>query len=385
MASSDGKEVILDNENVEDGMEPAERTKRLYSDKLLDSFNKLKTSFEKSLSDKIESPVLGSVQSSSLLQSKSKLSSLLDTYKSKGISLTPLSSTQQGDEVEPEIVGAAAPSATAPCIISQSSVSNSDVMVGAANKPIVLPDYLLDQDSMNKVKKQQSNRITLQQLQETANLRTAINNAVKHGIYVHSASEVKYKNQQNGRLYQPPPSPPKHRPTQRPQYNPQPYNPFRPPSQYNTPPPQPPTPSYYPQPQPQPPQYTQLLPESNPNFSHYGDFFNNFWQNLVGEAGPEIGSARSDFSYVDKDAKKSSVSPDEKLVNPLPVDNQSMKSKNKQDDADDDVVDKMMAKAAQQLASEGIVSNTVESYVNSVDTPPIELNQVNIKFQHINI
>ncbi|XP_031625966.1 uncharacterized protein LOC116342472 [Contarinia nasturtii] len=391
-ASIDGKEVILDNEN---GMETPERIKRLYSDKLLDSFNKLKTTFEKSLSDKLESPVLGAVQSSSILQGKSKLSSLLDTYKSsistglsKGISLAPLTSIHHGDETESselENVGAAMPCITSEPSVSSVALSQSDETVGAAAKPIVLPDYLLDQNSMKKVKKPQSNRISLQQLQETANLRTAINNAVKHGIYVHSASEVKYKNsQQNSRLNQAPPSP-NRRPTQQ---RPTQYNPFR--SQYTTPrpPPQPqyntPRPThappsyYYPQ---QPPQYSPYPPPSSgnfpPNFSQYGDFFNSFWQNLVGDAGPQIGSARSDFSYVDKDSKSPKASPDEKLINPLPGDNESsMKEKINLGDNDDDVVEKMMAKAAQQLANEGIVSNTVESYANSVEVPSIETNQV---------
>lgn len=317
---------------------------------------------EKTIADKLDNPILESIRNSPLLKGKSKFPSLLDTYKttlgSRGVSSVPLCPcppqtlpTQEqipgnqasigGLETVPNGPFSLVPLLSGP--LSSSSQAIDESSLGDAHKPVVLPDYLMDKTIFKK-KPMNFNRITSQQLKETAELRKEINDAVKHGFYVHSASEVKNMNQKSSENLQP-------------QYYPTEYYappttpaPLPPPSQFNWP----------------------VLPT-------FDDFYAKFWQGLFGprQLGKEqsLGSVRSDFSYVPDE--QPSVSADEQLINHLPNINVPAIDGMGHDAADDNdkSMERMMAKSAEQMRLQGIVSNTVESYANSEEAPSIEENQ----------
>lgn len=332
-----------------------DRSKRLYTEKIRESLDRIKVSLEKTLAEKLESPILGSIRNSPLLKGKSRLPSLLDTYKSsfgsRGISLTPYPCphqklpTQETIPAKDALVGTVASMPTE--ILSPPS--QNDALLGDAHKPVVLPDYLMDKDEQKKKKKTHPNRITMQQLKETADLRKEINYAVKQGIYVHSASEVKNMKQKIADNDPPPNIPSQYVPS----------------SEDNLPTP------------PPVPQYPSFNPPAFPSFEN---FYNDFWQNLFGSSQkriqePSLGSARSDFSYV-PDQKPS---PDEQIVNHLPSENEPIDDgfvHGADSHSNDKAIEAMMVKAAEQMKSKGIISNTVESYANSEAAPFIEENRV---------
>ncbi|XP_055310866.1 uncharacterized protein LOC129573788 isoform X2 [Sitodiplosis mosellana] len=360
-ASADSEEVISGDK---DGETEIDRPKRLYAEKIRESLDKIKLSLEKTIADKLDSPILGSIRNSSLLKGKSKLPSLLDTYKttfeSRGVSLAPPPCPHQTlptQEQIPVSVGNVATVSTGPFPIgplsiaplSSSSQPIGESSLGDAHKPVVLPDYLMDKDVAKKKKKLTNpNRISMQQLKETADLRKQINYAVKHGIYVHSASEVQNMNQKSAEVVPESNVPPQYYPAE--YYEP-------------TTPAPPPPPQFYP-----------------PAFPSFDNFYSSFWQGLFGAPRKitkeqTLGSARSDFSYVPEE--KPSVSADEQLVNHLPNENEP--SDDEMDhgaDTNEKTIEKMMAQAAEQMMIQGIVSNTVESYANSEEAPFIEANRV---------
>lgn len=346
---TDGKTIILNNDHGQRKSDDGERGKRFATARIKASLDKFKSSLEKTLNDK-ESSILGSIRNSSIL-AKSKLPSLLDTVRlsiesglAKGINLSPLQSTQQTKT--PAAIpnaGKKVAIASAPTAKLSSLLKADEQSVGDAHRPIVLPDYLQDKDAAKHTQFSHG-QITAKQLKEAADLRNQIKYAVKHNIYVHSASEVKNMNR-------------------KPAVNDDPTDP-----------------EYFPQEEiittttPAPVQPYQNQP--------FEVFFSNFWNNLIGRKKPKkiskfvgepsLGSARSDFSYV----PEPSQSPDEKIINPVPHEDEfEMENVNDGDDQEA-IVQKMMAKAAEQMMSHGIVSNTVESYVNSVDVPNIETSQV---------
>lgn len=321
--------------------------------------DKIKVSLEKSITDKLESPILSSIRDISVLKGKSKVQSLLDTYKqgSRGVNLAPspcqhqILPTQEMIPAKDTLLGNVALSSIDAS--STPSQATDGATLGAAHGPVVLPDYLIDKNTVNKRKKPSNpNRITMQQLREASDLRKEINYAVNHGIYVHSASEVKNMNQQSVDVVPSPQmSPPQYLP---PQY----YAPTTPA------PPPPPPPQYY-----------------APQYPTFNNLYSNFWQNLFGSSQKvastreqTVGSVRSDFSFVPDE--KPSMSPDEQLVNHLSNEDEHKTEQDTDGDDTQKTIEKMMAKAAEKMMSQGIVSNTVESYANSEDAPYIEVNQV---------
>lgn len=348
MLPLDEKEVILNNEDSGSESDDGDRAKRFATARIRASLDKIKSSLEKSLNDK-ESGILGSIRSGSIL-GKSKLPSLLDTVKlpklsiatglTKGITLSSLQNAQQIKTPEPN-TGKKATITPVPTAKSSSMPQTGEQSLGDAHKPIVLPDYLQDKDA-GKHAKFSHGQITSQQLKEAANLRNEIKYAVKHNIYVHSASEVKNMNQKT------------------PAYD------------------DPNDPGYFPEETTTTTTPAPIQPYRNQPFEI---FFSNFWDNLIGRKKParfftpkeqSLGSARSDFSYV----PEPSQSPDEKIINPVPHEDESEIDNFDGSDDHEAIVKKMMAKAAEQMMTHGVVSNTVESYVNSVDVPFIETSQV---------
>lgn len=355
VASTDGKEVISDNQD-EIHMEDVERIKRLSTAKLKESLDKISQSVGKSLNAKLDSSLLESIRT------KTKIPSLLD-YKSidlsKRINLSPLLGSRQTTASSPATSAAKATvncqtaTTAAPTVVPNKPAVDRKIdgtspstrtitgtrtptttdkakaeQVGDA-KPIVLPEYLMDKDT-KKTTKFAHNRITAQQLKETSDLRNEINYAVKHNIYVHSSSDVKNMNQKKVVEEQ----------TEEPVYT-------------------------------EPPR---------PAPSSFESFFADFWDNLVGRSkrkkgGPILGSARSDFSYVSDD--KSSQSDDQGMFDPSPHDiNSPGVAEDGIIDDEEATVEKMMAKVAAQAMNDGIVSNTVESYANNLDAPQYEVSQV---------
>lgn len=337
-----------------------ERSKRLSTAKIKGKLDKISTSLDKKIAEKLESSddILGSIRSSSsLLKSKTKLPALLDGYKSSiGSSLSrldlhsllkPLYSTKQttptptpSPPTTKTTTSASVPApAPAPASSFKSTAQNSHGPVKTAavseSKPVVLPDYLKEADSQPK-KKHAPNQITVQQLRETANLRKEINYAVSHNIYAHSSTEVKNldQNDAHAQLSQT--------------------------SDGQT--------------VIEPPHYVEPSPPS------FENFFSDFWHNLIGRASPlqsreqSVGSARSDFSYVPDNSNK------QVIIDPSPQDYASNNYSDTThdatvDDADDATVEQMMAKAAMKVMKEGIISNTVESYANTGEKPDIEMSQ----------
>lgn len=335
-----------------------ERSKRLSTSKIKDTFDKIGTTLDKKISDKLEdsSAILGSIRgSSSLLKSKTKLPTLLDGYKSSiGSSLSRLDLTSllkpsytAPKQITPTTsVPSPKPTTRAPAptpaslFKSYAQNSHGPIKTAAASesKPVVLPDYLKEKDIKPKIK-HASNQITVQQLRETANLRKEIDYAVSHNIYAHSSTDVKNMNQKDAHAQL---------------------------SQsadgQSAIEPQSPYPQYY---------------ESHaPSFEN---FFSDFWQNLIGQAAPKpnreqsVGSVRSDFSYVPENKQV--------IFDPSPQDYASNNYSDTTHDAtvnddDDATVEKMMAKAAMKVMKEGIISNTVESYANNGEEPDIEMSQV---------
>lgn len=342
---------------------------------------KIKTSLEKKIRDKLDkSPILGSIRNSPLLKGKSKLPSLLDSYKSslgsQRISLLPPPCPYQPcsyqpcppcphqplptpETIPPNIasLGNVASIASAP-VISTPSPTDEDSL-GATHGPVVLPEYLMDKDTNKKKKPTNPNPITMQQLIETSNLRKEINYAVKHNTYVHSASEVKNMNNKVDADYDVPST---NAPPEQPQY----FSDFFEPTTTPAPPP--------------------FQPFFQP-FPSFDDFYSNFWSDwfraskkfgaskkLGATLEQSLGSARSDFSYVPDE--EPFVSPNEKIVNHLPSDNQNDNESVHGAATNDDEIAKMMAKSAEEMMQQGIVSNTVESYANSEEVPFIETNRV---------
>lgn len=337
----------------------AERSKRLCGTKLKESLekslDKIKLSLQKSITERLdESPILGSIRNSSLSIGKSKLPSLFDSYKSpfgtglsRGINsslLQPLTLKSLLDKNSTTMPVATESSAPVPQIGEQ--------IVGGAHDPIVLPDYLMDKDE-KKEKKYSFDRITSKQLREAANLRNEIKHAVKHNIYVHSASEIENLHQKNSFEFE---SPKKSKNI-----------PLMTTTTTTTPSP------------PAPPARNNF--ETDYSFQK---FFGHFWENFIGGQNSRklsksyeqsLGSARSDFSYVTDEKPNQSI--EEKIVNPVSHDGNA--GVHMIDEGLDDhelAVQKMMKKAAEQMMNQGIVSNTVESYVNGVDAPYVEVSQV---------
>lgn len=347
-ASTDGKS-LSDNDEEETNADAVHRSKRLYTEKIIAALDKINLSLGKSLD---KGSLLGSFQSSSLL--KSKKPSLLDPYKSSlfpdlsgGISLSPLLSSPRTNP----LIGTAA---SKKCNKQQSasnpilgSAQMSGEIVGDA-KPIVLPDHLIDK-TQKKKRKPSSNRITAKQLKETADLRNEINYAVSHNIYVHSSSDVKNMD--------------------RPNVPEQPSDETVEPMETD-PPTEPPT---------EPPE--DIIKPFNFNF------FSDFMQRLISRKPTlkksfkelNVGSARSDFSYIPEGPFIPTSQIDMKTIDPSPQEYASngfgsidIDMSDIGDGDDDASIDKMMAKIAAQVMNEGIVSNTVESYANNANMPDIE-------------
>lgn len=338
MATTGGKDVIFsEKDNIK--IDNVDRTKRLSSGKIKESLDKLKVSLGKSISD---SPLLGSIRNRPLLQGKSKLSSLLDTYKSSiGSSLS------RGTSLDSLISTLGIPKKSLDASVSSKKLSplpwTTDQSLGAGNRPIVLPDYLLNNELKKKKTSWDQGRITVEQVQETAQIRKEINYAVRHNIYVHSASEVKNMNKKTNE-------------EEEEETNDEPTD-----IETTTPPP--------------------------PQFDSSFNFFNHFWDNLIGGRfkafnlrEKTVGSARSDFSFV-PDENTSHASPEAKIINPQPIDVPSFESDGFEASHDDNngdeiSIEKMMANAAKKMANEGIVTNTIESFTNNEEMPTNEPNQV---------
>lgn len=335
------------DQNVETGI--LGHSKRAATINLKDAIGKINLSLEKSL----ESPLLGSIRNTGLL--KSKAPSLLDSYKSPFGTRIGLTSLLNPRETSKSGISPA-PSPSTKVLSSSSTsvrpITSSNVQKPTAkrldiqiipedavgtSKPIVLPDYLLKKHKKPPKPKPGSDKITETQLKETAELRKEIQYAVNHHLYKHSSSEFKninYKYEEEGDYPEVAPPPP--------------------PSMQQ---------SYYYQPIP------------IPNFQNY---FSNFWQVLLGEKSPmrkvsqaepnRLGDSRSDFSYVPNPNK-------EKIIfDPSPQE-YAATNYTETDDQDDVTVEKMMANAAMKVKNEGIISNTVESYVANGESPQIEFNE----------
>lgn len=199
----------------------------------------------------------------------------------------------------------------------------SEPIVGAKG-PVVTPTFLMDDTNVIKPSGYSPYRITVKQIQETAALRKEINNAVKNHIYVHSSSEAKKL-----------PKPAKTEAEE-----------------------EPPSPTRY-----------------------YSNIF-EFWDRLISQsrsrfkrplfgAPIRLGDARSDFSFVPN------------ATEPAPMRNDDAPAETFHDMGpltDDDAtnaatVDQMMANAAARARDDGIVSNTVDSFVNNVEQPMYEMSQ----------
>lgn len=323
----------------------AERSKRLSTSALTDTIDKISTTLDKKIADKLDSSLLGSIRSSSLLKSKSKLPSLFDkSISSIGSSLSRLdltsllkpSHTSTTPAMSTSKSSTAKTTAPTPTPSMQTNVQQPKNAAVSESQPVVLPDYLKDKDSNQPKKKHASNRITVQQLKETASLRNEIKYAVNHNIYVHSSSEVRNVNQKDGNAKL---------------------------SQTENPP------------EPEPLQFIE------PPAPSFDNFFSDFWQNLIGQTSslqqsnrePSVGSVRSDFSYVPDNKQVVDPSPQYYASNNY----EDSKGGNADDPPDDDdtTVEKMMARAATQVMNEGIISNTVESYANNEERPNMEMNQ----------
>lgn len=305
--------------------------------------------------------MLGSIRSSSLLKSKSKLPSLLDNYKSPfGSSLPRLDLTSllkpsqtirqftskmpaPSKSIFPSLIKSNAQNAHAYGLFGRDARKQSQSAPLSDSKPVVLPDHLKDNDDNKPKKKHASNQITVKQLKETANLRKEIKYAVDHNIYVHSSLDVKNLNQKGSHQKQ---------------------------AQFESP-----------EDEAGPSEFVE------PQAPTFDNFFSDFWQNLIDQTSiqnrfeeldraPSVGNVRSDFSYV----------PEKKdIVDPSPQDYASNSYANSKssaepvdddaDDNDDTTVEKMMAKAAMQVMNAGIISNTVESYAATGERPHIEANQ----------
>lgn len=392
----DKEEVILSNDDSTENLDGVKRPKRLATTKIRDALDRIGLSLGKPITDKLDTSLLGSIRSSSLL-SKSNIPSLLDSYKStlgatlsRGISLSPLLNPRQPQQQPPPPIAPSpqapdhvlcgpvyAPAApvipnapsTVPSVAPSIAPSvqmnmktpaipeqvNAET-VGDA-KPVVLPDYLMDKDGKKPKNKTSTDKITAKQLKEAAALRNEINFAVRHHIYKHSSSEVKNMNQKHAQ----------EKNTQ----NDDPPNDDPP----NENPPMTEAPPYYAPPTTQAPSF---YPPPTPGYQNF-NFFSDFWQNLIGRKSPiktlfrsgepSVGSARSDFSYV-SDAKGLDPSPQEYASNSY----SDIEDESEVYD-EDEAVEKMMSKMAARVMKEGIVSNTVESYVNNEETPSSELSQ----------
>lgn len=327
----------------------------MYTAQIKAALDKINLSLEKSLD---KSSLWGSIRSSSLLKSKNP--SLLDTYKSsllpglsREISLTPLLSLPRTNP----LIGTAAsikwnkPPTSNPILAHEfwGSAPLSDEIVGDS-KPIVLPEHLQDK-TQKKKRKPISNRITVKQLKETADLRNEINYAVKHNIYVHSSTDVRNM----------PDEPPAETPEE--------------PMVTDTP--------------IEPPPQVIINPF---NFDSFSDFIHklfgrkSIFKKLSKE--PSLGDARSDFSYVPENPSIPTSHIDVKTIDPSPQEyapngygnidiDFDMSGFSDVGDYDEDAsLDKMMAKIATQVMNEGIVSNTVESYANNADMAEIETSRV---------
>lgn len=309
------------------------RSKRLYSTQLKEALDKINLSLGKSL---VPNPLLGGIPA---LQSKPKLS-LFDKPK-----------TALGAKIAEAIRTKTLrnPFAPAQPLLGQSldgclshvpekpkqlESPEENASLGEA-KPIVLPDYLMNKDKQ-KHQKVSPNVITERQLQETAELRKEIDNAVKNHLYVHSASDL--KNQIPSEMA-----------------------------------------AVAAEEQVIPMPVPEVTPAYNP-FS-IEQFFSNIWSNWIkpvriqqslASDEPTIGSSRSDFSYVDNSNK---MPPPNEKAHPMGNLPQSAKLPSEtKDDVHpfDATVDDMMAEAANRAKTEGIVSNIVESYANNEDTPELE-------------
>lgn len=334
----------------------ADRSKRLSTSKLRDTFGKIGSTLDKKIADKLESPILSSIRSSSLLKPKLKFPSLLDKSISSidsRLSRLDIATLLKPSQTVKQITSTtpAQPKMTTKTTVSpptppkkpnaqnsngpiEKDIKSTNATVSESH-PVVLPDYLKDKSDKQPKKKHSSNQITVNQLKETAGLRKEIKYAVNHNIYVHSSSEVRNMNHKDaqGKLSQT-----------------------------------------------EVPHVTEPTHFEEPPAPSFDNFFSDFWQNLIGRTSPfqlsnrepSVGSVRSDFSYV----------PDKKeIVDPSPQDYASngyadSESHSDEEDDDDDItVEKMMAKAATQVMNEGIISNTVESYANNRERPNIEMNQ----------
>lgn len=372
----------------DDGDDPLiDRSKRLSSSRIRDSWDRLKTDLSTTRST-ITEPLLGSIRSSSLLKSKSNRTSFLDTYSksiatglSKGISLFPLMSTHQTDPVPVNCTqssscnctqtpapqsGPAPPCATNVRIAAGNAKpnekpptgnANSESSVGSANPnggqtdgsileaPIVQPTYLMDDKQISH--KRISKEITNQQRRETAALRNEINYAVKHNLYAHTSAEALNNNNRNI----------PNRPITR----------------------------------------TTTTAPKRPTWDDDSDVFSfTFWRSLLGRSksrhhsldlfqlgdpltgsagpfsDPIIGSARSDFSYVPPAKPTDESSGTDELPGQPPLPELEIN----ESDSDDDKLKKLLAQAAAEAKKSGIISNTVESYVNKADGPSIGMSQV---------
>lgn len=211
---------------------------------------------------------------------------------------------------------------------SDDNLISDEPLVGAKG-PVVQPTFLMDDSNVVKPFGYSPYRITQKQMRETAALRKEINDAVKNHVYVHSSSEA--KNQSSAAKDSD--------------------------------------------------DANSDDEESESPRPYYSNIF-DFWDRLISQsrglfkrppfgAPIRLGDARSDFSFV---PKATEAPPHGDADAPADVIH-AADPLTDEDAANAATVDQMMANAAAKARTDGIVSNTVDSFVNNVEQPMYEMSQ----------
>lgn len=234
------------------------------------------------------------------------------------------------------IVGVSAPEMTLADPLNREIPSNgNDPMVGAKG-PVVQPAHLMDDSNSIKPFGFSINRITPKQMKDTAALRKQINHAVRRNTYAHSSDDARdlapnKDDDDDG---------------------------------------------------------DEASDSSSPSSKPYSNIY-DFWEQFLGRSRSFfktkplfklptslLGSARSDFSYVPSPTP-SKVKHGDSSANvfypaePLSDDDSTYQA----------TVDQMMANAAAKTKSEGITTNTVDSFMNRIEQPVYEISQARESLQ----